>query len=157
MTDKFIDLLVAPTSARIEGQPFDLELAVHGVSALQFADDPAKHFRRIHLVEIRVVSLPNSDLCQSEMQIRLHAVTFKASPCAMKRTTIDGDDLPSRLGNAYEGGNVPADAGNARHICVPLAVQADCDVVRHLRGTRAARARIHDRHFRIVSSHVVAR
>jgi hypothetical protein len=123
---------------------------------MKFADDPAKYFRCLFLVEIRVVPLLYSDLRQGEMQVRLHVMAFEATQYAMKRTTVDGDDLPARLGNAHEGGDVTANAGNARHFRMPLAIQTDRDMVRHLRRARAARARVNDRPLGILSRHLMS-
>lgn len=138
-------------------QSLDVGLSWLRFCPLQFADYPAKCFCCFRLAEIRVVSLLYSDPCQGEMQIWLYAMAIEATQYTMKRTTIDGDDPPARLSNTHERGDITADAGNARHFRVPLAVQADCDMVRQLCRARAARARVHDRHFTVVSSHGAAR
>jgi hypothetical protein len=97
----------------MHARPLDVGSAGYGAVALQFADYPAKYLCSFCLVEIRVVSLPYSDPCQGEMQVRLHVMAIEATQYAMKRTTIYRDDPPARLGNTHEGGDVTADAGNA--------------------------------------------
>jgi hypothetical protein len=116
-----------------------------GAEGLQRLHDLAIDRDGFVLVELGMKSLLHAMIRQNDVHPRLHAMARQAVAHTAQRAAIDGNDRPARGGELDQRRNVAADPGDAGHLRLPGAVEAERHIVCHLRGAGAAGAGINQR------------